>query len=375
MDFVLDALSPDERAEWYSMQATRLEPLLSIDKRPNTIKTCIEILSEFNINVIGIASAETMGSDQELLVDGTYIDPLYRHQSLDKPLPSNCYVICAARNNWSFRLARPRYVLSRAANLVPGITTRPGSVVQTNDSSISPPEPVDHRVLIVGSSDQGAKLSEFMKRSIGRTADVMIIDGKETLHDVEQQVSALRKDQPWTHVVIMALQVEANARNKSSRVDAQTILRTHLIQGALAKEGMNPLLVAEILNVDNRQMFEEAQIDVVVPTMITMERILARMAAGQGLVSTMLTSLISREDGIFLDSIQLPRKHPLVGQRFSDAITNYFEDGRVLAVLPTSQRKRLENECDDFRTHFVMCPSRQPIFLAAGDVLILLRHA
>ena len=89
----------------------------------------------------------------------------------------------------------------------------------------------------------------------------------------------------------------------------------------------------------------------------------------------MLTSLISREDGIFLDSIQLPRKHPLVGQRFGDAITNYFEDGRVLAVLPMSQRKRLENECDDFRTHFVMCPQRQPVILAAGDVVILLRHA
>jgi voltage-gated potassium channel len=375
LDYAMDALSPDEEAEWYSMEASKLDRLLARQNRTRTVGACIEALSEFNINVIGIASPTTMGNADEFVVDGTYIDPLYTTGSLSQEISDDSFVICAARNLLSFRLARTRFYLRRIANLIPGITSRQPSKVEVKSTAICTTKEPALDILIVGGMEKATQLAEYMTRSIGREPDLLIVEGSESLGSMKAKLAEVQPDKPWTHVVVLAMPAQGRSKHSSSRIDAKTILRAHLIQDALKQRQLSPLLVSEVLNVDNRQLFEEADIDIVVPTAICTERILARMAAGRGFVSTMLTSLISREDGVYLTSIRLDENHTLVGEYFNDVLTTYFEDGRVMAVLPRVERDRFENTFDDFGTHFIMNPTAHNPKLEADDIVIVLRHA
>jgi hypothetical protein len=127
-----------------------------------------------------------------------------------------------------------------------------------------------------------------------------------------------------------------------------------------------------MLDADNRQLFEDAGADIIVPTSIVIERLLARLASGRGHVSSMLLDMISLENGVFIRSFVLGPEHALVGQTFADALGHFYTDGRVIGLLPKHPEEAMKNKYGDFSHHFYMCPAKKDLAFCAGDTVVVL---
>lgn len=367
LDFAMDALTPDEESEWYSMSAKKIESLLRAERRANTVREAIESLSTFNINLIGITHSQGDGD-----VLPSQANAISSPDALAKPIESGSYLVLAASSNWSFRLARTRHALRKLTGV--GLT-RERALVTTEAQSLLPEAKPVPRILIIGAENDVSQLGKFVERSTGRAVNTLVVSGNESPKDIQAKLTSQPDGSEWTHVIVMALRPDGSDANQS-KIDAQTHLRTHLVETALNQQGLFPRVVAEILNVDNRKLFGGQKYNqrIAVPTSLIVERVLARLASGRGYVSMMVAALLDSSDGVHLTSHRLPEKHELVGRNFNDVLTTYFDDGRVVGVLPKSEEDNLANEYDDFQTHFIMCPTRNPLILAAGDLVIVLRY-
>jgi hypothetical protein len=142
------------------------------------------------------------------------------------------------------------------------------------------------------------------------------------------------------------------------------------------------VVVAEVNNVHSRQMAEDADATTVVPTSLVTERIMARLMAGRGHVSEMISAMTALNDGKFLRSVRLPADHPLIGRRLQNALNTWFADGRVLGVLPVDPENPAKpdegyrNKSGDFNAHFAMCCTwdEKDLVLKEHDLVIVMGY-
>ena len=430
LDFVLDALSPDNHCEWYSKQVSELTKAIASNKKLISVADLSNALQKHGIAIVGICpsakAANRSGFVAPRFDNNFLLDPLKSLESLDRELNEDDYVVCAAKDpkSFKFNLSKRR----RASKLPSAAFTKSSeSIIKSLRSSAS--------ILIIGHKSQAASVAEHIKDSVQRIAvrtaivktsiiatdtltgtalddanrakldetgtalyDAITAKLDETgtaLYDattakldetgtaLDDAITAKLDERQWTHILLLSSIPPSHSQDEHTRLairaDSDTILRASFIRTALIdKDAELPIIAAEVNRTPSRQLAHDADIDTVVPSSLLIERILARLVSGGGKVSELLLAMLSMQDDVYLRSTKLNDGHSLIGQNFSIALNTWYKDGRILGILPKSFSHGIlnnyKNRSDDFDWHFVMCPpaAEDDRQLQEGDVVIML---
>jgi voltage-gated potassium channel Kch len=376
VDLALDALSPGRQgSEWYLLKAKVVARHL--DGKSPTLEHYIRELSDHNISVVGTSGQDfgtiTKPGSPVRTVAGQATRPLISSADLSRTLDPADYLICASKDFKSYKNSRRNRVITSLHREIS---------YEEKSESIIPPTAHTAQVLVIGPEARANALAKYLRLYLEDSqVETLPERGSGDLCQPGEIASTfIENEKEWTHVVIMsgAVQGVAEFGEKASQADAQTILKTHLIHDELVELNKEdritvfPHIVAEMLDADNRQLFEDAGADIIVPTSIVIERLLARLASGRGHVSSMLLDMISLENGVFIRSFVLGPEHALVGQTFADALGHFYTDGRVIGLLPKHPEEAMKNKYGDFSHHFYMCPAKKDLAFCAGDTVVVL---
>jgi hypothetical protein len=385
LDFVLDALSPDHHYEWYSKQVHELKHVLPEPTKSGTVEELSRALQKIGVSLIGTCSTKNELVQSSAVFaprfESSSLDPLKSLKDLGKTINEDDYVVCAAHDP---RVFKPEgFFRRRKETYLPvNFAGSHQSIVRSLRASAS--------ILIIGHEDQANSIAQHMKETVSRISvstavTETVIVATDLLMGNELDVAIIKEldKREWSHILLLssipATQTQKEHTRLATRADSDTILRASFIRATLAKKGQAiPIMVAEVNRTNSRQLAKDASVTTVVPSSLLIERILARLVSGGGIVSELLCAMLSMEEDVFLTSCKLHGEHPLVGQKYSIALNTWYEDGRVLGILPKSNvhgmTDKHKNSSDDFDWHFMMCPpvKGEDKTLEVGDVVIIL---
>jgi hypothetical protein len=372
VDFVLDALSPDEHSEWYAVDEKVLNSRFLGGKRGATVEEYCRAMQQHEMSIVGICPEQDLDFGDLFSPDfkeAACIDPLISRESIQRPMPSGSYVVFAAENPKSFNRPRLSKILfNKAPAMDPTFSVQ----------SILPEIPEKPKILIVGHKLQANSLAKHIADScdVNRTATIATDDTKDSDKAV---VKALGKG-PWSHIILLSSLPEsfsaAEYERYSKQADTETILRASLISSSLQSGEARPTIVAEINNTHSSQLARDAMVTSVIPSALLVERILARLVSGRGHVAEMLSAMMLTNVGVYLQSQRVAQGDALIGKTVSQVLCTWFADGRVLGVWTREREAGLTNESGDFDRHFSMCPTKKDrdIELREGDLVIVLAY-
>ena len=159
--------------------------------------------------------------------------------------------------------------------------------------------------------------------------------------------------------------------------DAKTLITARRVADRYESPS-KPLLVAEMLGRNSRDLFVGAGVDVVLPRSLLVERLMTKMAYGYGVVSNYLMAVLALNDRVFLNKITLTeQQHEWMGLRYAELYRRMPQGLHLLAISPTAQKlvDHLKNQYQDFDRHYLACPGqadRLGYRSTAGDVLLVL---
>ena len=429
LDFVLDALSPDDHFEWYSKPVSELKNRLPRNSKTETVAELSNSLQPYGISIIGICpnieakngSVFAPRFDSHLQLDSLNSIAELHTRTLDK---DDDYVICAAFNPKSFKMKK---VLRTLESEDPKVTFSEStdSIVKPLRSNVS--------ILIVGHKEQAESIAQYIGETVVRNAATtatytssIIATDSLTDGDLEDAIETQLESAEWSHVLLLSSIPQSQNQEEhtrlATRADSDTILRASFIRSAIENSGGNqPYITAEVNRTTSRQLSKDAKIDTVVPSSLLVERLLARLVSGGGKVSAMLSAMLSMDDDVCLRSTKLHlgkdgnSHHPLIGKKFSTALNTWHKDGRVLGILPkgsshnfqaiyrkktwhkanyfwlknqwpfnisgrntqVNSKEKYLNSSDDFDWHFIMSPpsAEEDRHLQEGDVVIILDYS
>jgi hypothetical protein len=372
LEFVLDALSPDEHCEWYSIEASELRRRFIGSGDKLTVADYSIALQKHGISVVGICTAtptEVGDVFSPDFKDNAYLDPLISVGSLGQELTDDSYLVCAAEHPRSFR--KGLFGLARRGH-------RNLAEPTSSAARILPRLPESSAVLVIGSELQSQRFGQHLEEAFDGVTCGHIGTDDADVDNLEEVIVKSVMDNNWTHIVMLSSIPESHSATEFAKsavqADSETVLRANLIRTSLKEKGSSAEVVAEVNNTHSRQLAKDARVTTVVPSSLLIERILARLVNGRGHVSEMLAAMLKTEDGTYLRSVVLTEDHPLVGMTVSEAMSTWFHDGKVLGLLPDKLRERYRNDSDDFDLHFIMCPTgnQRKLVIEKGDVAIVL---
>ncbi len=164
------------------------------------------------------------------------------------------------------------------------------------------------------------------------------------------------------------------------KVDAMAIFAARFARRFRAQESGDSLqIVAEMVNSNNRSLFKDAGVDVVIPRTLWVERVLTKLVYSRGVVCDFLMALLSLKDQIHLHSFTLDEKRnpELLGKTFGELMILLPEGIQLMGLLPGGgeERERLLNRQGDFDYHFLGHPEqarKNPYRTRSGDELVVI---
>jgi len=431
LDFVLDALSPDNHSEWYSKPVSELRSNLPKESKTGTAAELSNSLQQFGISVIGVCpniKAENGSVFAPRFDSHLQLDPLSSLEDMHKRVfeKDDDHVICAAHNPDSFKMKSAVRTLKNQD---------PRATFAESSDSIVKPLPSTVSILIVGHREQAESIAKYIGETVVRNAlstatykPSIVATDSLSGNDLDNAINVQLDNQDWSHILLLSSIPQSQNQEEHTRLairaDSDTILRASFIRSAIENKGKKqPYIIAEVNRTNSRQLSKDAKIDTVVPSSLLIERLLARLVSGGGKVSAMLSAMLSMDDDVCLRSTKLhlgvgadpDPDHPLIGQSFSKALNTWYKDGRVLGILPKGKchdfqniyRKKVwykenyfwrkdngglrilsqnsnraiediyGNHSDDFDWHFIMSPPavEDDRLLQEGDVVIILDYS
>lgn len=167
-------------------------------------------------------------------------------------------------------------------------------------------------------------------------------------------------------------------------IDAQAIVTARLARSVAASAGRDArkeelVIAAEMLGQRNRQLFKDADIDVIIPTSLIVERMLTKLVYSKGSVCRFLMAILAFDDNRHIMTLTLSeRLHPqLLRCSFVELMQRLPRNIQLLGVLPSSDglRAKLRNDIGDFEHHFITAPrsgERLGFLSEAGDELLVI---
>lgn len=245
------------------------------------------------------------------------------------------------------------------------------------------------RVLIVGGWERCQAVSRELTESAFGAEVCLLVEGLS--QEVEQsdypgrvEIAPINEPDGWRRaleqevdcIVILSDPgdfMQGDLTRDKGELDARTVLCAKLAGEACHCMGWRDVrIVAEMINFSNRALFEDAEIDVIIPESLVVERFLAKLIYSRGVVSDLLTSLLSLRSPIFLHGYRVQAGDGFVGQRFRDLLLMSDHQTNIIAWRPQALVERLKNTAGDFNTHFVVVADEvEDDRVAEGDLLML----
>jgi|GEM_PF-4108362 len=160
-------------------------------------------------------------------------------------------------------------------------------------------------------------------------------------------------------------------------LDGKTLLLARHIRQFLDGK-QQPLLVAEMLGRNTRDLFIDAGIDVVLPRSLLLERLMTKMAYGYGVVSNYLMAALALSDAVYLNNITLDAsQQDWLNLDYGELFLRMPDSMHLLAIAPADSelQEQLKNPYQDFAQHYIACPAqaRQMNYRSEpGDILLVL---
>jgi len=352
VDFVLDVLSLDDFSEWYALTGEEIRK--RFDKM--SVQDLLRVASASRLNLVGLVCSEADSSEPD---DSSHINLLLEREDLMRRIADDDIAIFAAED---------------ARKLKKIIRSEPWSAESHwIDEQLLKDLTAKQRILLVGDATRAARLESLIENELPEPIIEIVDPGKfKSEPEIQQKIEAHLTRGDWDHIILLsaAMGDEVLEADQAYQQDATTVLRADLIDAITDK----PSVIAELVDVNSRHLLKKAGVDIVVPGGLLAERLLTQRALGHG-VPRMVMAIVERLEGYRLRQMKLICGHPLVGEQLSDVLTTQFADGRVLAVLPQSPPRDIQNLAQDFATHYLMCPLLdQDHKLEVGDeVLVVTR--
>ena len=353
VDFVLDVLSLDDFSEWYELTGKELRK--RFDKI--SVQDLLRVASVSRLNLVGLVCP---GADPSEPDNSSCINLLLEREDLMRRIADEDIAIFAAED------ARKLKKITRS---------EPWSAESHwMDRHLLQQVASEQRILLIGDATRAARLESLIRNELPEpTIEVLDTDGFDSEPQIQQAIEAHLAAAHWDRIILLsaAMGDEVLEADQAYQLDATTVLRADLIDAITDQ----PTVIAELVDVNSRHLLKKAGVDIVVPGGLLAERLLTQRALGEG-VPRMVMDIVERRGGYRLRQASLVKDHPLVDKLLSDVLTTQFADGRVLAVLPQSPPRDIQNLSQDFATHYLMCPwPDQDHKLEVGDEILVVARS
>lgn len=181
-------------------------------------------------------------------------------------------------------------------------------------------------------------------------------------------------------IIILADTPDTNAvclDQDRGELDGKTLLIARHIRKCLG-DRCHPMIIAEMLGRNSRDLFIGAGIDVVLPRSLLVERLMTKMAYGYGVVSNYLMAALALNDDVFLQNITLAGDDAdRLDLAYEELLLRMPRGVHLLAIAPADEKltELLRNKYQDFEQHYIACPAqgKQLDYRSApGDTLLVL---
>lgn len=409
VDFVLDALTYDDSAELYSTQVGKIGErtdlygrLERISRRVigrrtpdppligKTLQQARTALARFGINVVGVARNRKYGNTflGDIFDDDKYQFP-QDPQSRDMILESEHVLLFFANDHDDVHIAAASAAQSE------NISADAGPVIQADVRIV----PKSRTVLLVGDWLRCSAVRDILEAVpwctvrilTEMTPDEVAIDASVVVGNFCDLSSWKRADLLHADQVMILVQSGEQTKlgqvtNDYGEVDARTIFAARFAQDffdEIAKANdvgkPRPTIAAEMLSHKNRSLFDDANIDVMVPSGLLVERMLTKLVYSKGAVCRFLMALLAFNDDRHIMTITLEREAhaSLLDKSFQDLMVALPREAQLLGIVPApgERRERFKDSVGDLDYHVLTCPATDTALYyrsQPGDKIILI---
>ena len=363
IDYVLDTVSYHEHDELYSTQARDMPNLSPFIGRP--IREAELAFLSAGVNIVGLlkenVSLNTMTREEfgELSALTALVDS---HDS-QEILTEDCVLIYASKTR-----ARIRKVdAQQTGALADPISPREFRLAIDDD----------RRILACGD----ASALDDLRRNLCYAGDAVKLDTIDTsrheLKTFSDVKSHIKPDSEYDTIVILVSEEERAAfRNETemNAIDSRSILLTRLMQSVFEAQRQQPVLISEIMNIRNKELFIGAGAETVLPASLSVERFLTKEVYDNACVLQYVMALLNRCDGVYLHSHTVTPGDGFYGESYRSALATEIEGLRIVGWLPMAMREKLRNSQNDFDYHFrtVIDGRNESEIIREGDVLVMI---
>lgn len=241
------------------------------------------------------------------------------------------------------------------------------------------------RILLVGDSERCECIARMMRRIPWVDVNVCGVDSNSYI-DLPLQYWESRGlgSADSVAIVVDVVNSGVEAVDNESEIDGRTLVAARLIRDAFVRlaperDPTSLTLIAQLIGRNNRALFMDAGIDVVIPCDLVTERVLTRMVYTRGCVYDFMMALLAVDDDAYLCSIRIDANahYELVGKSFDELFWLLPDGIQLMGILPIDQhlRCKLLNKKRDFTHHYIASPyyaRRVKYTVQPGDILMLL---
>ena len=392
VDFVLDALTYDDASELYSTRVKNIGVsncrTLFLPKLLSKLKTYLshvhpplrgkklshvrKLLASQNINVV--AAAKNRSYD-DILVDNLFDDDHYMF-----PQNPTHGEIELTDDHVLLFFADDHSAINRAAR-----RTRHEKLSTQNcnsDERLSiHVTPTERRVLLVGDWRR-CKLVQDMLNQTGWCTSRIFVESlpQDVPHSSNVTVGSFTVAENWRKAGILEVdQVTILSQtgerintgqdfDEHGEIDARAIFTSKFARRHYRQLTSNdstpskaPLIAAEMLGHKSRPLFHDAEVDIVIPSNLIVERMLTKLVYSKGAVCRFLMALLAFDDGRHIMTITLDKSaHAvLLNRTFEELMFLLPAHIQILGILPENPKDRdhLTNTVPDFAYHVMTSPN------------------
>ena len=358
IDFILDIITYHQFDEFYTADPATIKKATGQNFVGKTLRQIeLEFLKR-GTNVIGMIrpSESREGARTAMFDSGSSLVPLTNAEDSRLTLQLNDTLVYSGHTNNSLASRNHARRVTKAKEL-------PASAFVMKKRTFD-------KILIVGHEDDAREVILSME-VFDPSIVVDTIPNNDDMDNINDN-----NDMEYSHITILVDRDErslASDLDASNRIDAKTLILVRRIAAHYDKLNIRrPVFTAELLNINNRDVFLGAGIAAVLPTSLIIERLLVKEVYDANHIVDYLIALLNMHDGTHLSTIHIENDHPLIGESYHSLLKTEVNGLRIIGWLPIDQRKRLENTQSDFDWHFrtVLDNRLQQNRIKAGDILI-----
>lgn len=361
-DFILDLLTYDDKSELYVLPFNEIKTRLGLDilaesnKKTDVLDLNVVADKLWPLGINVVASNNTKFSDSQFLdhtFTGEKFGMLQGHRALTVGDEHELLVIADDFSDVK-KVSKKAF---KSDLLAP-----------PKEYQIELPRPLERKIILVGDLSRCLRVAKELKGF--PYAKVTIFSQTTTFNDSEGIVFGdVANEEKWLEAglaeadqitILSQCHSELNQSNVNdmASLDAEVLFASRFAylysKKVKTKECHRSIeITAEMLSPANTKLFEDAGVDVVIPTSRIIERVITKLIYSRGTATRFLMALLRFDDKKHLITFKLSdSKKNMSLTDLKNSLPDYFQ---LLGVLPSNEngRENWLNNVGDFRYHFL----------------------